>query len=276
MTHSSPAVSVLMPAYNAQKYIGEAIESILNQTYKDFELIIIDDNSSDTTWKTILRYQKKDLRIHAYRNEKNLKLSNTLNKGIALAKGKYIARMDADDWSYPDRLQKQVSFMEKHPKVGIVGGAMEIMKADGSVVAKREYNLTDAEIRKYLFIYSPYSHPLVMLRKNILLKTDLYNTIYNPAEDYDLYFQIGMYSQFANLPDTLLRYRVIENSMTTGNTKQMELKTIEIRYKYAKTPYYKMTLPDILYTMLHYCSLYLIPTNMRLQLFNALRNSRLV
>src|SRR3989338_6124930 len=101
-----PEVSVLMPAYNAGKYIGEAIESILHQTFTDFELVIVDDGSTDNTWDIIQEYKKTDNRIVAIKNDKNIKLALTLNKGIGLCKGTYVVRMDANDYSYPDRIEK--------------------------------------------------------------------------------------------------------------------------------------------------------------------------
>ena len=269
---SSPKISVLMPAYNAEKYIGEAIESILNQTYKEFELILIDDCSKDTTWKIIQKYAKKDKRIIPVRNTTNLKLSKTLNKGLTIAKGEYIARMDADDLSYPDRLGRQLSFMEKNPDVGIVGGVMEIIDEKGNYIGIRKYPLDDESIRKKIFFYSPFSHPLIMIRKSVLKKSKDYNTDFNPAEDYELYFRIGKFSKFANLPDLLLKYRIVSKSMTTGNTKNMELMTIKIRNIYKNENEYKIGMGEEVYNLLHYLSLYIIPSGFKIKLFNLLRN----
>ena len=190
-----PKLSVLMPAYNAEKYIGEAIESILNQTFKDFEFIIIDDCSTDKTWEIILDYSKKDDRIIALRNEKNLKISATLNKGIEIVKGKYIARMDADDWSYPDRLQKQHEFMEKNLEVGISGGTIEVCDENLKVLNKRAYNLTDEEIRKKIFRYSPFCHPATIY-KTVLAQKNYYNLDLETAEDYDFYFRVDCLCRF--------------------------------------------------------------------------------
>ena len=115
MQKNKPFVSVLMPAYNAEKYIGLAIQSILDQTYRDFEFIILDDCSKDHTWEIIQKYAQKDKRIRAIHNNINLKIAETLNKGLKECKGKYIVRKDADDWSYPNRIEKQVD-MEKNPE----------------------------------------------------------------------------------------------------------------------------------------------------------------
>lgn len=267
-------VSVLMPAYNAEKYIAEAIESILNQTFKDFELIIINDCSTDETWNLIQKYSKLDNRIKSFQNTSNLKLSKTLNRGIDLANGKYIARMDADDVSMPERLQKQFDYMEQHPDVGIIGSTMEIMNADGKIIGKRRYGLIDAQIRRNMYRYSPFCHPAIMIRKSILELAGKYDERWNPAEDYELYFRIGKYSKFANLEDSLLRYRILLKSMTMGLTNKMYWKTVEIRRKYSDQDPYKMGLADKIYNLLQIITMCCVPPNLKIRLFNLIRNSK--
>lgn len=270
----SPKVSVVMPAYNAEKYVAEAIESILSQTFQDFEFIIIDDSSTDETWSIIQKYSKLNSRIRPYKNESNLKLSKTLNRGIDLASGTYIARMDADDISTVARLEKQCNYMEQHPDVGIVGGAMEIMNVDGKTIGKRSYRLTDEQIRKKIYRYSPFCHPAIMIRSSILKSAGTYDGIWNPAEDYELYFRIGKYSQFANLQDVLLRYRIIPKSMTTGSTSKMYWKTVEIRRKYSDQGPYTMKWSDKVYGALQMLAMYIIPPSWKIRLFNVIRNDK--
>ena len=118
---TTPMISVVMPVYNAEKYVAEAVESILQQTYTDFEFIIIDDCSTDNSYGILQTYAAKDIRIRLFKNDVNNKLPNTLNFGIAQSNGKYIARMDADDISLPERFAKQVEFMESHPEIGVCG-----------------------------------------------------------------------------------------------------------------------------------------------------------
>lgn len=268
----SPAVSVLLPVYNAEKYVAVAIESILKQSFTNFEVIIIDDASLDKSWEIIKKYAKDDKRMVALRNKHNLGGCMILNKGLSLARGKYIARADHDDWSYPDRLEKQFEFMELHPEVGIVGGVMEIINETGKVIGKRKYNLSDREIRKKIFWYSPFSHPLVMIRKPVLDKVGYYNPAFAPADDYELYFRIGKESKFANLPDVLLKYRVVTNSMTHSLTKKMELATFRVRNIYAKDKYYKMNKIDKLFNVIQYFSIFIIPPGIKIRLFSLLRS----
>lgn len=270
-----PLISVVMAAYNTEKYIAQAIESILNQTFKEFEFIIIDDASTDNTWKIISKFADQDKRIRAFQNKTNQKVSYSSNKGIGKARGKYIARIDSDDWSYPYRLKLQFDFMEKNPDVGISGGIMEICDTRLRPIVQRRYDSTDKQIRKSIFYYSPFSHPLVIIRKSILLKTSLYNKKYFPAEDYELYFKIGLLSKFANMNEVLLKYRVIDDSLTTGQTKLMELNTLKARWKYIKNRSYKIGLFAILYNLIEYISIYLIPNKIKLRIYFLIRNTRL-
>jgi len=268
--NQSPKISVLMPAYNAEKYIGDAIESILNQSFTDFEFIIIDDCSTDCTWEIIQEYAKKDERIVSVKNNENLKISKTLNRGIRLAKGKYIARMDADDWSYPDRLQKQIKYMDSNPQVGISGGSMEVCDNNLKKISSRTYNLKDEEIRKNIFRYSPFSHPLVIYRSDII-KNINYNTYLYDAEDYDLYFRIGLEGKFGNIKDNLLKLRVNSQSVSQTNASRQEKLTLFIRLKAIIEYAYKPTLIDIAYSLLQYISTFLIPNKIKFWIFNYLR-----
>ena len=268
-----PTITVLLSVYNAENYVGIAIESILKQSFTDFELIAVDDCSTDKSWDIVQQYMKQDSRVIAKRNEVNLGGCKTLNVGLKLAKGKYIARLDNDDWSYPNRLEKQFDFLEAHPDVGIVGGVMEIMNQHGEVTGKRKYNISDQEIRNKIFRYSPFSHPLVMIRKSILDKVGSYDPAYAPADDYELYFRIGNESQFANLPDVIMRYRVIPSSITFMQTKKMELATINVRNQYSKNPNYNYTLVDKLYNTFQFFSIYIVPSRLKIYLFNLLRNN---
>ena len=273
MKNNTPKVSVLMPNYNGEKYLIEAIESILSQSFTNFEFIIIDDGSSDDSWKMIQNYAKKDKRIVAVKNKKNLKICKTLNKWITLAKWEYIARMDSDDISMLDRFEKQVKFLDDNPDVWIVGWTMDMIDESWSTYSKREYNLTDSEIRSKLFRYSPFCHPVVMIRKSTLDKSGWYDNQLVYSEDYDLYFRLWMHAKFWNLTDTLIRYRMYRWNSTTKKLKQMERGTIKIRNKAVKEYWYQMSIWDYIYNRLQSMSTYLIPWGIKIWLFNLIRNS---
>lgn len=264
-------VSILMPAYNAEKYIAEAIESILEQTFKDFELIISDDTSSDKTWEIIKKYKQKDRRIVATRNKKNRYIAENRNLLIKSAKGKYIAWQDADDISVSNRIQKQFEFMEKNPRVGIVGGYLEFFGESG-VKSIRKYAETDKELRKNIFRFSPVAQPTAMIRKKCFDELGLYNPKYPPAEDIDMSFRIGSKYFFANIPQITLRYRDHQKSATYKKLRKIELTTIDIRRKYNNKFGYHMNFIDILYNLLQLISVYLIPPKLKIFLFNKFRN----
>jgi glycosyltransferase involved in cell wall biosynthesis len=266
-----PRVSVLMPVYNSAQYFPAAIESILNQTFHDFEVVVVDDHSQDGSWDLARAYARKDPRVRVWRNPENWKLCKTLNRAIGFSRGEFLARMDSDDISLPERLARQVAFLKAHPEVGICGGTMEVMDAQGRSLGSRHYALTDAEIRKRIFRYSPFSHPTVMFRRRVLEQAGLYNPQFEHAEDYELYFRLGRLAKFGNLPDTVLRYRQAETSVTTAKLRIMESRTLQIRLLAAKEYGYPMSFFDKIYWILQWGTQYLMPAGFRVRLFNRLR-----
>jgi glycosyltransferase involved in cell wall biosynthesis len=202
---ASTFVSVLMPVYNASAYVKEAIESILTQSYKDFEFLIINDGSNDASEELILSF--KDPRIRYVKNEKNLGLIHTLNKGIDLCKGDYILRMDADDISLPDRIKKQVEFMDQHPEVGVCGSDY-IQFGKGREIFHQSHHAHELILGWTLF-NSSVVHPALIMRSS-LLKTEnpYFNTEYKHAEDYELWSRLIFRCKFADVPETLLKYRL--------------------------------------------------------------------
>jgi glycosyltransferase involved in cell wall biosynthesis len=269
----TPKVSVLMPAYNAEKYLGEAIDSILNQTFTDFECIIIDDCSTDNTWKIIQKYAKKDSRIVGVQNKNNLGIAGNLNKAISLSKGKYLARMDADDWAYPDRFEKQVSFLDENLEVGIVGGAMEVRDETlEKILYIRLYAQDDLSLRKYFFKQSPFSHPCVMYRKEVI-EDNLYNEKLSPTEDYDLYFRVGKKYKFANIKDIVLKYRTSNTQASSAKANRQQYLTLYIRLKAVVEYGYSAPIKDTLSSLLQLILIPLLPQAFKVLLFNLLRKN---
>jgi len=260
-----------MPAYNAEKYIGEAIESILNQTFRDFEFIIIDDCSTDKTWEIIQNYSKIDSRIISLKNIKNSRICITLNRGIEIAQGKYIARMDADDWSYPNRLEKQVMFMDNNPDIVLSGGAIEVCGNNLNILNTRKYNITDSEIRDKIFRYSPFCHPATMYKTIKAIESNGYDERLADAEDYDFYFRMGLLGKFGNLKDTILRLRTSRTSISRTRSRRQEKLTLLIRKLAVNNYGYKMSYFDKVYTTAQLFSMYLIPQEIKFKLFNYLR-----
>jgi glycosyltransferase involved in cell wall biosynthesis len=270
---TSTSISVVMPAFNAELYIAESIQSILEQSFDDFELIIIDDASTDRTLEILNKYVKKDSRIRVFSNEKNLGIAGNRNLGVSLALGKYLAWQDADDIALPYRLEQQYQFLEAHPEVGIVGGYLELFSGN-NIRGVRRYAEGDFALRKSMFKYSPIAQPAAMIRKDILDRAGIYDLSYPPAEDLDMTFRIGMLSKLANIPKILIRYRVSATSATGKNLKTMELNTLRIRRKYLfRVPYQASTI-DIAYNLAHFLSIYLVPGKWKIKLFSLLRDAR--
>jgi len=197
-------VTVLMPVYNGEKYLREAMESILNQTFRDFEFLIMNDGSQDQSVNIINSYN--DPRIRLIHNERNLGLIHTLNRGIEQAGGEYIARMDSDDISLPHRLSKQVDFMDRRPEIGICGAWIEYFMGLGDVI---RLPITDGEIKASLPVMCPLAHPTVMFRAAVVRRHGLwYSHDFPHAEDYELWRRAAGVTCFANIPEVLLKYRI--------------------------------------------------------------------
>lgn len=268
-----PKVSVLMPAYKAESFIAESIESVLNQSFTDFELIVTEDDSPDATWEIITRYADKDPRMVAIRNEKNLGIAANRNKLISLARGEFVMWQDADDISMPERMAKQVAYLESHPRVGMVGGYLHFLN-EKSIISIRRYAPDDASLRGNIFRYSPVAQPAAMLRKAAVLEAGEYDLRYPPAEDLEMSFRIGRRYQFANLQEVVIQYRETTSGATYTGLRRMELLTLEIRRKYSKDTAYRMTLSAKLYNLMHWASVYTIPPAVKIRIFNWFRNSR--
>ena len=210
-------VSVLMPAYNAEKYIGEAIESILNQTFTDFEFIIVNDGSTDNTAKIIEEYAAKDKRIKFVNNSKNKGLISVLNEGLDLCHGEYIARMDSDDIALPERFAKQVAYMDMHPECGVCG---TWAKKFGAGI--KENNLMKYQEKVKLLDFLIYGslviHPSSVIRKSVLVDNNIkYDSKYKYAEDYALWIEIVKYAEIHNLQEVLLNYRWHDSNVSVVN-----------------------------------------------------------
>lgn len=206
-----PKVSVIMPAYNAEKYIGEAIDSILAQTFVDFEFIILNDCSTDRTEEIILSYC--DPRIVYLKNEKNLGVAATLNRGLDLACGEYIARMDADDISLPERFAKQVAYLDKHGSTAVLGTALELFDENG-VISSRWSSVDAKQMKVDLFFSCGLAHPSVMMRRDVVQSFGGYDVRFEGLEDYHLWCRISGRYDVVTLPDLLFRYRVHSAQVT--------------------------------------------------------------
>jgi len=208
---TKPCVTVLMSVFNGQIYLKEAIDSILNQTYTNFEFVIINDASTDDSEQIIHSYHDK--RIKYSKNHINLGLAASLNKGINLSSGEYIARMDADDISINTRLARQVDFLEENPHIVLVGSWFKIIGS--GYIVKPPTSKEDVKID--ILFNNPLAHPSVMFRKQDFVNQNLYyDETLNTSQDQELWYRVSKELEIANMPQVLLNYRVHDNQVSSA------------------------------------------------------------
>jgi glycosyltransferase involved in cell wall biosynthesis len=211
--HGPPKVTVLMAVHNGERYLRESVESILAQTFDDFEFLIVNDGSTDRTRELIRSYD--DTRLRLVDNEQNLGQTRSLNRGLRLATGEFIARQDADDVSEPQRLAKQVAFLESDPNLALLGTWYKEIGANGAVMGERELPCFNTDIRWCLLFFCPFVHSSVMFRKSMVLDhIGFYNEAFTYSQDYELWHRIARWFPVANLPEHLMRLRTHPFSMT--------------------------------------------------------------
>ena len=199
-----PRISVVMPAYNSEKYIGEAIESILNQTFTDFELIVLNDSPENLEQEKVIKeYVAKDKRVKYIKNPKNLGIPRSRNKLLQCANGEYIACMDSDDIALPTRFEKQIRYMEQHPECGVLGTWFKCFGKNNDVVRHPEHvKILNILANQHV------GNPTVMIRKSVMDKHDIkYDESYDYAQDFELWTRMIFVTEIHNLPEVLLNYR---------------------------------------------------------------------
>lgn len=225
-------VTVLMPVYNGDKFLAESIQSILDQQYDSFELLVINDGSTDGTAEILDSFAKKDDRIKVVYQE-NAGIVCALNSGIAIAKGEYIARMDADDIAHPMRLAEQVKFLDENSDYIVCGALYEQFGAREGVV---KLPIDDQECKQTLYFENCFGHPVVMFRKNVLESAQIeYESNYLYAEDYRLWTVLSKYGKFKNLPKVLLMYRVHEGQTSEKKRDLQKERHLNVAQEYLKS-----------------------------------------
>lgn len=275
MKNNKPLISVVMPVYNAEKFVDQAIQSILKQTFTDFEFIIIDDASTDSSWGIIQKYQKKYPQIiRSLHLEKNVNRGgdSCANIAIKMAKGKYIARMDADDISHPERLERQISILENDKTLFLVGANAEVIDQKGNIIGDKLEPLTHNEIKKAYFTFHPLIHPTVMFRRIVKIngksKVFQYFTKYSANNDYYTFFTLLCSGkQFMNLEKKLLLYRIHGKNDTFVNVKKKFFNTLKIRIEIVKKYGYIPTFKQIVTTVIQTSLLTVLPEVVTIKLY---------
>jgi glycosyltransferase involved in cell wall biosynthesis len=230
-------VSVVMPVYNTAHFLPETIESILEQTHRHIEFFIVDDASPDDSWRVIEDYARRDNRIVAIRNDVNVGVVRTRNTGVALARGKYVALMDGDDVALPERIARQVAYLEDHPGCGACGSNIYEIDAAGSLRRTVTFPTEDEQIKRSFFFITPVRHSTLMVRKECFDRLGLYADM---PEELDLLMRIGRTYQLANLPECLVKYRVHGNNYILTDHRTIIRWTLRTRRKAIRVYGYRM------------------------------------
>lgn len=217
-----PRISILMSVFNGEQYLSESVESILNQSYKNFEFVVVDDGSSDNSWEILQRYAEQDERIILLRNQPNMGVVNALNKGLDCTRAELIARQDADDISSPERLKRQVDFLDAHPDYGVVAAVPLLVDIDGVALEGAHYTATkNEEIQELLLDYMCLCGPTIMMRRQCLEEAGYYFAEGSDAsEDYDICLRLAEVTQLASLEGFLYHYRQQPDSASSKRAAQ--------------------------------------------------------
>lgn len=212
-------VTVLMSVYNGMPYLKDAIDSILHQTFTDFKFLIFDDASTDGTSQILAQYAQKDSRIQIVTNDRNYGLGANLARGVEMAQTPWIARMDADDLAFPNRLELQLDYVAKHPEVRVLGGYAIDIDLQGNTVSERKVPISHQQIKKLVWT-NPFLHGTVLLHRESILKVGSYSSQLAKRQDYELWFRCAKAGfQFANLPTPLIYYRFTNDTLQRNDWK---------------------------------------------------------
>lgn len=265
-------VSVIIPAYNCEATLEESVESILGQTYGDFEAIIVNDASTDGTLEKAMKMAEGDLRIKVISQQVNGGVGAARERGIRESSGKYICWQDADDVAVPDRIEKQLAFLETYPKVGVVGGFIQFFDETGDGVIRR-YAEFDGELRSRIFRYNPVAQPASMFRRECFDKVGYYDKNLLVAEDLDMLFRVGEVYEFGNVQQVVLKYRQSSSSLTASKLHDMEKVALRLRQQYRKSPHYNYTFMDGIFNVAQRATMF-IPARLRIELFKLVRGDK--
>ncbi|QDP01789.1 glycosyltransferase family 2 protein [Thalassotalea sp. PS06] len=244
----SPKISVVMPVFNGGKFLSEAVNSVLQQSYRDFELLIINDGSTDSSARILSDFASKDSRVTVF-NRENHGLIATLNFAIARCNGEFVARMDADDVCEPERLARQVEFFSKNPNVAVLGTGYSYINQDGDTQGHRNIQTDDSNIRAAFFFGNPLAHPSIMFNLQQMPPGWQYDNAFEGAEDLALWLALSSQVKFANLAEPLLAYRLTGQSLSDKKSRLQRQSACNAIYLHSYLKKYKsgMRICDAIY-----------------------------
>ena len=238
---NNPLISVILPVYNSENYILECLESLKIQTMQNFEVILIDDKSTDKSLKITKCYLKNNLygKFKIIRNKSNIGITRSLNKAFKISNSKYIARIDADDINKPDRFEIQFKYLEKNHDISLVGSNVEYINKHGSFIKYSDLPLNHIDIKSSLFLYNPMVHSTIFFRKNIF-SYNPYNEKFHTSQDYDMYCRIINSHKFANIEKPLVKFRFHNQSISSHKEKLQKKNSLIIQEQYYKQNFGKL------------------------------------
>jgi glycosyltransferase involved in cell wall biosynthesis len=258
-----PKVSVVIPAYNVGEFLRQCLESILNQSFDDFEIVVVDDASTDDSLNILQEYARQDTRLRVLKNERNMGVSATTNQAIRAARSQYVARMDADDLMCQDRLQKQLDFLEKNPDHVLVGGQVRMINQDGETIRYKKFPIHHDEIISIIFLGMPAQQGAIMVNTARLPHDFVwYREGIKTAEEIELFFKLLKYGKFANLRETVIDYRERANSLSLEDPKETFRLTCLARKRGIKEYGFKPSLMDYMLWQLQIVAVALLPKKM--------------
>ncbi len=266
MNEHKPLISIIMPARNAGDFVVEAVKSIQHQTIPDWEFLIMDDGSMDDTGNILDEFAARDQRIQVFHNKSSKGISTSLNQLLRAAKGKYIARMDADDISLPYRFEKQIAYLDEHPDVVACGGSAHMIDGQGKVFAEKLFPTDPTVLYDMIMRMVPIQHPIMMARAHVMKKYR-YDETMSTAEDVDMFFKLLQDGNLGNVADTIYKYRKADTSNGYHNAKLTFWLTFQSRFRGITKYGYRPTLKGVIHSVLQLLFVTMIPSKFMVRLY---------
>jgi len=265
-----PLISVIMPTYNASEYLSKAIESILWQTHTNWELICVNDGSTDNSLSMLKAFAKKDKRIKIYTNRTKRGIGYSLNKALKVTQGKFVARMDADDISLSDRLTKQLEFLNKNKEIVACGGQAEIIDSSDNIIAYKKFPTNPETLYKMIMKVIPLQHPLLMARSDVL-KNYKYLENLSTAEDVDMLFYLLSRGKISNIDSVIYKYRKVTLSNGYHNVKKTFFITFLTRLNAILKYHYEPSFMGISISLFELAVVSILPSKLIVKVFEKIR-----
>lgn len=254
-----PLVSIIMPVYNNADYLVDALNSIISQTYKNWELIVVDDASTDASYGLIKNFSDYSSRIRVVRNKKNVGVGKSLDKGISIAKGDFIARMDADDISFSKRLEWQVEYLLNNLDVVAVGGQVKLMDSKGRLFGKKNFPLSHNELYEMLYYAVPIQHPSLVVNRKLLPKDFSWYDGIRKSQDLHLFFKLTNYGKLGNIEQYVLKYRYYSGGNSLVNPKDTFKYVRRIRKEAIKSFNYRLSFKARIIGLIQNITVFFLP-----------------